>query len=168
MSLHKSWGGYKSPDSEKTNRQSKLKWKRHEMPHKRQEKHMMAIKNCALFEKTSSLSASFLFLDAPSWMEVQIVDLDNSLQCEHSSIRFSKKPSVQNEENASQFTSEVLVQVILTTKASEKWNACFLFFFLHPSQQVLFMIWTSWIQVEAPASLSSSWFGGCGRCWCKL
>lgn len=119
---------------------------------------MMAIKNCAFFQKTSSLSASFL--DALSWIEVQIVDLDNSLQCEHSSIRFSKKLSVQNEENASQFTSEVLVQVILTTEASEKWNTAQFFFSpnVTTTQQVLFMIWTSWKQTKAPASLSPSWF----------
>lgn len=56
------------------------------------------------------------------------MDLDNSLECEHSSIRFSKKLSLQNGENAAS-ASEALVQVILTTKASEKWSAFFFLFF---------------------------------------
>lgn len=56
---------------------SKLQGKRNDISHKR----ALSDKWCAII-KTSSLRASFLSGMGPRSMEVKIVDLDNSLQCE--------------------------------------------------------------------------------------
>ena len=96
-------------------------------------------------------------------MEVQIVDIDNSLQCEHSSIRFSRMLSVQNGENTLHLTSEVLVQVIQTTKAREKSNAWSFFpHLLSPQAKKSCDLLEHEPRLLLPCLLFLLWFGAFG------